>query len=199
MRSNGAFRSAMARGRPSTPAPLAGPRPGSGKGLRDLIENRRNEYPMLDSAVVRVYQQATPGRGASLKRGDPAVGRSRGGLTTRATWPATACGAFARRSRPEPRHARRPALLESQPPKPARRPAYDANSLRRHVDQIGAQAVIPLGRSPFLTIRSSANLEIASSAASTSLSTSAASQQYDRIAGDYLAFVHLATIMLWLR
>jgi transposase len=48
--------------------------------FRRLTQEAQNEYLMLDSTIVRAHQQAATGR----KRGvsDPALGRSRGGLTT---------------------------------------------------------------------------------------------------------------------
>ena len=47
----------------------------------DLVADKKNQYLMLDSTIVRAHQQATTGR----KKGpeDPALGRSRGGLSTK--------------------------------------------------------------------------------------------------------------------
>ena len=39
------------------------------KVFDDLIKDRRNEYLMLDSTLVRAHQQATTGRGSGPKKG----------------------------------------------------------------------------------------------------------------------------------
>ena len=39
------------------------------KVFEDLIKDRRNEYLMLDSTLVRAHQQATTGRGSGSKKG----------------------------------------------------------------------------------------------------------------------------------
>jgi len=47
----------------------------------DLVKDKKNQYLMLDSTIVRAHQQAA----ADRKKGseDPALGRSRGGLSTK--------------------------------------------------------------------------------------------------------------------
>jgi hypothetical protein len=48
--------------------------------FRTLVKDVNNEYLMIDSTLVRAYQPAAAGR----KKGpDQALGRSRGGLTTK--------------------------------------------------------------------------------------------------------------------
>jgi transposase len=49
--------------------------------FRTLVRDAKNEYLMIDSTIVRAHQQAATGR----KKGgaDAALGRSRGGLTTK--------------------------------------------------------------------------------------------------------------------
>lgn len=44
-----------------------------------LTADRNNQYPIIDSTIVRAHQQATTGKAAR----DQALGRSRGGLTTK--------------------------------------------------------------------------------------------------------------------
>lgn len=39
------------------------------KVFADLTEDRKNEYLMLDSTLVRAHQQATTGRGSGQKKG----------------------------------------------------------------------------------------------------------------------------------
>lgn len=41
------------------------------KVFEDLTKDRRNEYLMLDSTLVRAHQQATTGRGSGSKKGAP--------------------------------------------------------------------------------------------------------------------------------
>ena len=49
-----------------------------------LIDDPKNEYLMLDATLVRAHQQAATGKGGGQKGGaDEALGRSRGGLTTK--------------------------------------------------------------------------------------------------------------------
>jgi hypothetical protein len=45
-----------------------------------LVADRDNQYLMLDSTIVRAHQQAATGKGGAS---DQALGRSRGGLTTK--------------------------------------------------------------------------------------------------------------------
>lgn len=110
------------------------------------------------------------------------MGRSRGGLTTKVQ---IACDSLGRPVcfliAPGQSHdiLAAPGLLEGYRPSAVLADrAYDANSLRRYLDQIGAEAVIPSTRSrktQSLTTRCSASSATVSSAASTASSTSAAS------------------------
>src|SRR3954464_1598362 len=50
-----------------------------------LTKDRKNEYLMLDTTLVRAHQQAATGKGGDQNQ---ALGRSRGGLTSKSTcWP----------------------------------------------------------------------------------------------------------------
>ena len=53
-----------------------------------LTADRNNKYLMLDSTIVRAHQQAASGKGVK----DQALGRSRGGLTTKVHMLADALG-----------------------------------------------------------------------------------------------------------
>lgn len=53
-----------------------------------LTADRDNKYLMLDSTIVRAHQQAASGKGGK----DQALGRSRGGLTTKVHMLADALG-----------------------------------------------------------------------------------------------------------
>lgn len=48
--------------------------------FKDLAEDADNEYAIMDSTVVRAYQQSA---GAQKNGGDEAMGRSQGGLSTK--------------------------------------------------------------------------------------------------------------------
>ena len=54
-----------------------------------LTADRENQYLMLDSTIVRAHQQAATGKGGPK---DQALGRSRGGLTTKIHMLADALG-----------------------------------------------------------------------------------------------------------
>lgn len=62
------------------------------KVFADLIEDRDNQYLMLDSTLVRAHQQATTGRGSGSKKG-----------------PRSGCGAFPRRTDDQGSHGLRHA------------------------------------------------------------------------------------------
>lgn len=96
-----------------------------------------------------------------------------------------------------------PALLEGQTPKAVLADrAYDANSFRRLLDRIGAEAVIPSTRSrkvpiPHDTVAYKLRNRIERCFNKLKHFRRFATR-YDKIASHYLAFVHLAAIMLWL-
>lgn len=97
-----------------------------------------------------------------------------------------------------------PALLEGHAPKAVLADrAYDANTLRRHLDRIGAEAVIPSTRSRKVAIPHDPILYKLRNRIERCFNKlkhfRRFATRYDRIAGHYLAFVHLAAIMLWLR
>lgn len=97
-----------------------------------------------------------------------------------------------------------PALLEGHTPKAVLADrAYDANTLRRHLDRIGAEAVIPSTRSRKVAIPHDPVLYKLRNRIERCFNKlkhfRRFATRYDRIAAHYLAFVHLAAIMLWLR
>ncbi len=138
----------------------------------DLTRDRDNQYLMLDSTLVRVHQQQRPEKGGQ----DQALGRSRGGLTTKIHMLADTLGrapALSAGTRPEPRHPGRPAAaagLHSQGR--SRRPCLRLHCLaqphRRHGSR-GGDPLNPIAlQCPSHTIRSSTDAATASSDASTS-------------------------------
>lgn len=97
-----------------------------------------------------------------------------------------------------------PALLEGQTPTAVLADrAYDANSFRRLLDRIGAKAVIPSTRSRKVPIPHDPVAYKLRNRVERCFNKlkhfRRFSTRYDRIASHYLAFVHLAAIMLWLR
>jgi transposase len=97
-----------------------------------------------------------------------------------------------------------PALLEGHRPQAVLADrAYDANSLRQHLDQIGAEAVIPSTRSrrapiPHDTIVYRLRNRIERCFNKLKHFRRFATR-YDRLAAHYLAFIHLAASMIWMR
>jgi transposase len=97
-----------------------------------------------------------------------------------------------------------PTLLEGQRPEAVLADrAYDANSLRQHLDRIGADAVIPSTRSrrapiPHDTIVYKLRNRIERCFNKLKHFRRFATR-YDRLAAHYLAFVHIAASMIWMR
>ena len=97
-----------------------------------------------------------------------------------------------------------PTLLEGHRPQAVLADrAYDANSLRQHLDQIGAEAVIPSTRSrrapiPHDTIVYKLRNRIERCFNKLKHFRRLATR-YDRRAIHFLAFIHLASAMLWMR
>lgn len=95
-----------------------------------LTTDRDNQYLMIDSTIVRTHQQAATGKGGQ----DQALGRSRGGLTTKIHMLADAQGRPLRfRITAGQAHdiTAAPALLEGQEADAVLADkAYDSNDLR---------------------------------------------------------------------
>jgi transposase len=97
-----------------------------------------------------------------------------------------------------------PILLEGQRPKAVLADrAYDANSLRQHLERIGATAVIPSTRSRKTPIPHDPIIYKLRNRIERCFNKlkhfRRFATRYDRLANHYLAFIHLAAIMLWLR
>jgi transposase len=112
-----------------------------------LTVDRDNQYLMIDSTIVRAHQQAATGKGGGK---DQALGRSRGGLTTKVHMLADTFGRPLRfRITPGQASdiASAPALLEGQRGKAVLADkAYDGNDLRSQIAAMDAEAVIPSKR-----------------------------------------------------
>ena len=97
-----------------------------------------------------------------------------------------------------------PALLEGHRPAAVLADrAYDANSLRQHLDRIGARAVIPSTRSrkapiPYDPLIYKLRNRIERCFNKLKHFRRFATR-YDRLAVHYLAFTHIAAAMIWMR
>ena len=97
-----------------------------------------------------------------------------------------------------------PALLEGyQPAAVLADRAYDANSLRAHLAQIGAEAVIPSTRSRKTPIPHDPLIYKLRNRVERCFNKlkhfRRFATRFDRLARHYLAFVHIAASMLWMR
>jgi transposase len=113
--------------------------------FRPLVRDANNEYLMIDSTIVRAHQQAATGR----KKGgaDPALGRSRGGLTTKIHRLCNALGqpldfvvtagqvADCTQALPLRGERKAEAVLADK--------GSDTDALVQHIEAAGAPAVIP--------------------------------------------------------
>jgi transposase len=97
-----------------------------------------------------------------------------------------------------------PALLENQKPAAVLADrAYDANSLRQHLDRIGAEAVIPSTRSRKAPIPHDAIVYKLRNRIERCFNKlkhfRRFATRYDRLALHYLAVIHIAAAMIWMR
>lgn len=97
-----------------------------------------------------------------------------------------------------------PALLEGQRPDAVLADrAYDANSLRRHLEHIGAEAVIPSTRSRKSPIPHDPMVYRLRNRIERCFNRlkhfRRFATRFDRLASHYLAFIHIAASMLWMR
>ncbi len=97
-----------------------------------------------------------------------------------------------------------PALLEGHRPTAVLADrAYDAGSLRQHLDRIGARAVIPSTRSRKVPIPHDPLIYKLRNRIERCFNKlkhfRRFATRYDRLAKHYLAFIHIAASMLWMR
>jgi len=97
-----------------------------------------------------------------------------------------------------------PALLQGQTPAAVLADrAYDANSLRNHLQQIGAKAVIPSTRSRRTPIPYDPTLYKLRNRIERCFNKlkhfRRFATRYDRLAIHYAAFVHIAAAIIWMR
>jgi transposase len=97
-----------------------------------------------------------------------------------------------------------PALLDGHRPAAVLADrAYDANSLRRHLDEIGARAIIPSTRSRKAVIPHDPIIYKLRNRIERCFNKlkhfRRFATRYDRLAAHYLAFIHIAASMIWMR
>jgi len=97
-----------------------------------------------------------------------------------------------------------PTLLEGYRPEAVLADrAYDANSLRQHLEQIGAEAVIPSTRSRRAPIPHDPIVYKLRNRIERCFNKlkhfRRFATRYDRLAAHYLAFIHIAASMIWMR
>ncbi|WP_414886674.1 IS5 family transposase [Sphingomonas sp. Root50] len=169
-----------------------------------LTTDRDNQYLMIDSTIVRAHQQAATGKGGPQ---DQALGRSRGGLTTKIHMLADALGRPLRfRITAGQAHdiTAAPALLEGQEADAILADkAYDSNELRETIAQMDAQAVIPSKRNQKVFISHDTELYKQRNRIERCFGRlkhfRRFATRYDRRTVHFAGFIHLAAAMIWLR
>ncbi|MFN3676988.1 MAG: IS5 family transposase [Sphingomonas pseudosanguinis] len=169
-----------------------------------LTVDRDNQYLMIDSTIVRAHQQAATGKGGGK---DQALGRSRGGLTTKVHMLADTFGRPLR-FRITPGQAgdiaSAPALLEGQRGKAVLADkAYDGNDLRSQIAAMDAEAVIPSKRNRKVAIPHDALIYKHRNQIERCFGRlkhfRRFATRYDRRIVHSTGFLHLAAAMIWLR
>ncbi|HEV8465031.1 MAG TPA: IS5 family transposase [Pseudolabrys sp.] len=169
-----------------------------------LTKDRKNEYLMLDTTLVRAHQQAATGKGGTKNQ---ALGRSRGGLTSKIHMLADALGRPLRLILTGGQvHdiVTAPALLEGiDGGAVIADKAYDSNHLRQFIANAGMLAVIPSLPSRKVPIPHDANLYKNRNRIERCFNKlkhfRRFATRFDRRAAHFLAFIHLACAMIWMR
>ena len=166
--------------------------------------DRDNTYLMIDSTIVRAHQQAATGKGGGR---DQALGRPRGGLTTKIPMLADTFGRPVRVCI-TPGQASditaAPGLLKGQQVKavPADK-AYDGNDLRTRIAAMEAAAVIPSKRNRKVAIPQDTAIYKHRNQIERWFGRlkhfRRFATRYDRRTIRFTGFVHLAAVMIWLR
>lgn len=169
-----------------------------------LAADPDNRYLTIDSTIVRAHQQAVAGkRGAR----DQALGRSRGGLTTKIHMLADALGRPLR-FRITPGQAAdivsAADLLDGQKTKAVLADrAYDSNDLRDRIKAMKAQAVIPSKRNRKIFIPHDVELYKERNRIERCFGRlkhfRRFATRYDRRTIHFTGFVHLAAATIWMR
>lgn len=169
-----------------------------------LTADRDNTYLMIDSTIVRAHQQA-----AIEKKGwsNQALGRSRGGLTTKIHMLADTFGRplrFRITTRQASDIACAPDLLAGQRGGAVLADkAYDGNDLRKRIAGTNAEAVIPSKRNRKVAIPHDASIDKHRNQSERCFGRLQHFRRfptrYGRRTIHFTGFVHLAAAMIWLR
>nr|WP_235919326.1 IS5 family transposase [Aureimonas psammosilenae] len=170
----------------------------------ELIKDRDNQYLMLDTTLVRVLQQAACGKGGPR---DQALGRSRGGLTTKVHMLCDTLGRplrFMLSAGQRHDNLAAKALLDGfQAEAVLADRAYDNNDLWQTIAAMNAAAVIPSTRSRKVAIPHDTAIYRHRNRIERCFNKlkhfRRFATRYDRKASHFLAFVHIAAIAIWLR
>ena len=199
------FRKPLAHARPATTGSFDGGEQASGEtSLNALAAAHDAAVQMIDTSMVRVHQHAA----CIADSASQSVGRSRGGLTSKLHAVVDANGLPIRLGlTPGEAHDNRlcSVLLTGLKPQTmllADR-AYDADWIRALVNEQGAWANIPPKRNRKDPICFSPYLYRARNLVERFFNKikhcRRIATRYDKLAANYLAFVELASIRLWLR
>ncbi|WPO38968.1 IS5 family transposase [Tardiphaga sp. 42S5] len=167
-----------------------------------LTADRDNQYLMIDSTIVRAHQQAAGGKGG-LK--NQALGRSRGGLTTKIHMLADTLGRplrFIITAGQAGDVTQAPALLHDQAGEAVLADkAYDSNALRAIIADMGATAVIPSNRTRKVIIPHDINVYKQRNRIERCFCRlkhfRRFATRYDRRTSHFAGFIHLAAAMIW--
>ncbi|MGA8695455.1 MAG: IS5 family transposase [Xanthobacteraceae bacterium] len=169
-----------------------------------LIKDPHNEYVMLDTTLVRAHQQAATGKGGPQNQ---ALGRSRGGLTTKIHMLADALGRPLRimLTGGEVHDSKTAlALLEDVDAQGViADKAYDSNEIRNAITAEGMATVIPSKRSRKIRIPHDASLYKTRNRIERCFNKlkhfRRVATRFDRRAIYFLAFIHFASAIIWSR
>lgn len=170
-----------------------------------LIANPSNDYVMLDASLVKAHQQAATGKGGGGK--NQALGRSRGGLTTKIH---LLCDALGRPLRlrltpgPAAEVQRAPALRAGvRAAGVIANKGDDANALRAQIVAAGMQVLIPSKRNRKVPTAHDRTLYRTRNRIERCFNKlkhfRRIATRLDRRDLHFLSFLHLASALLWLK
>jgi transposase len=175
-----------------------------GRIFADISDDPDFEYLILDSTIVRAHQHAA---GARKATGDQAIGRSRGGLSTKIHTAVRGLGCPVRFILTAGQRGDAPqaaALLgDDRPAAVLADTAYDADHLRNRIEAADALAVIP--NNPSRASKRPFDKDLYKERHLIECFFSKLKQfrriatRYEKMARNYAAMVHLAATVIWLR
>ncbi|WP_408737231.1 IS5 family transposase [Acetobacter senegalensis] len=168
-----------------------------------LTADRDNAYLMIDSTIVRAHQHAATGKGGPQNQ---ALGRSRGGLTTKIHMLADALGRplrFIITGGQVHDATQASALLEGQAASAViADKAYDSNGFREQIAVMNAEAVIPSKRNRKVFIPHDQTLYKDRNRIERCFNRlkhfRRFATRYDRRTIHFTGFIYLAAAMIWI-